>query len=342
MIDTKVIAYIAIWIFFSSSTIIFNKWILSEGDFPYPIILTTWHMFFASIGTTFLLKTTDLLTSMKDLTLNTELYTKKIIPIAAFFAASLIFSNKAYLYISVSFIQMLKASTPVVVLVFSFLTGLEKPSGVLFAIVLAVSTGVSLASYGEINFVLIGVIYQILGILSESIRLILVQILLSASGLKLDPLSGLFLYAPVCFVFNLTMFLIFEYPTFDSSRLQEPIFLFILLLNAAVAFCLNISVVVLIKNTSSLVFTLSGVIKDILLIVFSTLIFKTPVSALQTFGYATALSGIGVFNLIKLNKPLDLQTVSFTILSITLGCLIVFSCLGYYTSSFDVTSNLKW
>ncbi|KAI4732258.1 hypothetical protein E4T50_17158 [Aureobasidium sp. EXF-12298] len=55
---------------------------------------------------------------------------------------------------------------------------------------------------------------------------------------------------------------------------------FTLLLNAMVAFGLNVSVVFLIGRTSSLVLTLYGVLKDILLVVASMLIFRDPVAPL--------------------------------------------------------------
>jgi len=288
-------------------------------------------MLFASLGTTVLFFTTNLLPSMKEVTITREIYLKNIVPIGGFFAASLIFSNKAYLYLSVSFIQMLKASTPVVVLLLSFATKLETPSITLFTLILTVSTGVALASYGEIHFVVIGVVYQVTGIAVESIRLVLVQILLSANGLKLDPLSGLFLYAPVCFVLNSIMFLIFEYPSFSFEALQD-LGLTVLFANAAVAFCLNISVVYLLKNTSSVVFTLSGVLKDILLIISSAIVFFTSISLLQTLGYSIALTGIVLYNFIKLKKPLDAKTVAAVAATVTTACFVLFQALDYYNT----------
>ena len=43
---------------------------------------------------------------------------------------------------------------------------------------LVVTTGVAIASYGEINFVVIGVVLQLISVLTESTRLTMVQILL--------------------------------------------------------------------------------------------------------------------------------------------------------------------
>ena len=47
-----------------------------------------------------------------------------------------------------------------------------------------VTTGVAIASYGEINFVVIGVVLQLISVMTESTRLTMVQILLQARRLS--------------------------------------------------------------------------------------------------------------------------------------------------------------
>jgi len=54
-------------------------------------------------------------------------------------------------------------------------------------------------------------------------------------------------------------------------------------------------VVFLIGCASSLVLTLSGVLKDVLLVLFSVAFFGSPVSLLQIVGYAIALLGLVAF-----------------------------------------------
>lgn len=58
--------------------------------------------------TQLLAHTTTLLDSRHSLKMNKEVYIRAIFPIGFFFSLSLIFGNKAYLYLSVAFIQMLK------------------------------------------------------------------------------------------------------------------------------------------------------------------------------------------------------------------------------------------
>jgi len=86
--------------------IVFNKWILDR--FPLSITLTTWHMLFATIATQILARTTSLVEKSVDM--NPRLYFTAILPVGMCFSLSLILSNLVYLYLSMSFIQMLKAS----------------------------------------------------------------------------------------------------------------------------------------------------------------------------------------------------------------------------------------
>lgn len=100
--------YVATWIALSSSTILFNKYILSSAGFGYPIILTSWHLSFATICTQIMARFTHMLDSRKKVPMNGHVYLRKIMPIGLMFSMSLICGNQAYLYLSVSFIQMLK------------------------------------------------------------------------------------------------------------------------------------------------------------------------------------------------------------------------------------------
>jgi hypothetical protein len=49
-----------------------------------------------------------LLDAAKEVHMTREVFTRSILPIAILFSGSLILSNKAYLHLTVSFIQMLK------------------------------------------------------------------------------------------------------------------------------------------------------------------------------------------------------------------------------------------
>ncbi len=286
--------YVVAWIALSSGVILFNKLILDR--FAFPIFLTTVHLIFATAMTQLLARTTHLLDGLRNVKMTGRVYMRAILPIGVFFSMSLILNNNAYLYLSVAFIQMLKATTPVVVLLASWAMRQDTPNLRVLANISVVVLGVIIASYGEIAFVFIGFVFQTCGIVCEATRLVMVQRLLSGTEYKMDPLVSLYYFAPVCAVMNGMACLVFESSTISLDAIWSvgPL---ILLANASVAFGLNVSVVMLIGKTSSLVLTLSGVLKDILLVFASVLIWGTVVSGLQILGYAIALSGLVYYKL---------------------------------------------
>lgn len=288
--------YIATWIALSSSVILFNKWILDTAKFQYPIFLTSWHLGFATLMTQIMARTTNMLDSRKKVPMTGRVYLRAIVPIGAFFSLSLICGNLTYLYLSVSFIQMLKATTPVAVLLASWFLGVESPNLKKLGNVSFIVIGVVIASFGEIKFILTGFLFQVGGIIFEAIRLVMVQRLLSSAEFKMDPLVSLYYYAPACAIMNGVVALFAEIPRMSIDDIYR-VGIFTLLANAMIAFLLNVSVVFLIGKTSSLVLTLSGVLKDILLVIASMTIFQDPVSGTQAFGYSIALAGLVYYKL---------------------------------------------
>jgi len=69
----------------------------------------------------------------------------------------------------------------------------------------------------------------------------------------------------------------------------------VFLLNASVAFCLNIALILVVQYTSSLVLTLSGIVKDALLVILSVVMFATPVTILQVVGFSVSIGGINYY-----------------------------------------------
>ncbi|KAI0549349.1 triose-phosphate transporter family-domain-containing protein [Xylaria curta] len=288
--------YIALWIALSSSVILFNKWVLFSAKFDYPLFLTTWHMAFATLMTQLMAKFTTTLDSRHKVPMNTNTYMKAIVPIGIMFSLSLIFGNFAYLYLSVSFIQMLKATNAVATLLATWAFGMAAPNLNKLVNVSAIVIGVAIASFGELKFDGLGFIIQVTGIVCEALRLVMVQRLLSSDEFKMDPLVSVYYYAPACAVINGFFTILIELPRMTMGDILQ-VGLITLIANAFVAFLLNVSVVLLIGKTNAVVLTMSGVLKDILLVVASMVIFGDPVTLQQYFGYSIALAGLVYYKL---------------------------------------------
>ncbi|KAI1639711.1 TPT-domain-containing protein [Biscogniauxia mediterranea] len=282
--------YIACWMFFSNLTILFNKWLISSAGFP--VILAWWHMTFATLATQALARTTTLLDGRHGIDMTGRVYVRAVVPVGILYSCSMVSSNLVYLYLGVPFIQMLKATGPVVTLFVGWVWGVEHPTPTTALLyTLLVVGGVLVASVGEVHFSWPGLACQAGGVVFESLRLVMVQHLVSDAGLRMDPLVGLYYYAPVCALANLLVSCVSGWGSFEWRHATE-VGLGVLLLNSSVAFLLNVSSILLTGKTSGLALVLTGILKSILLVVAAVALWGTPVAALQLAGYGLALLGL--------------------------------------------------
>jgi len=228
-----------------------------------------------------------------------QVYISSVLPVGALFAVVLWLGNAAYLYLSVSFIQMLKASMPMVVYSTALCFKVEAPCKRTFLNMVVVVSGIVLASYGEVVFIAIGVACQVASIFAEAIRLILVQILLQRKGIKLNPVTTMCYVAPSCLLCLLLPFAVVEAGTVTSYT-GAKVGPGLLLGSAALAFALNCSVFLLIGKSSALTMNIAGIVKDLMLIGLSVLLYKSIVTSTQVIGYSIALAGVFYYNYRKI------------------------------------------
>jgi hypothetical protein len=248
----KVLPAVSFWLVMSISVILFNKY-LYLGPFKHPISLTAIHM----LGATAATQTLVAVGKLKVPQLGWDFYIRNIVPLGLMFAGSLGASNLAAMRLSVSFIQMIKAVTPMMTLAVSVAYGTEKPYPSLMIITTLMTFGVGIASYGEIEFDLIGLVLQLIALTVESIRLVAIQRVVQQHLPKQNPLVALTMFAPVCALFLTPVAMVVEPGALAkvfSWSAGVPV-----LLNTITAFSLNIAVVILVSHESGpLTLTLAG------------------------------------------------------------------------------------
>ncbi|KAL6208192.1 hypothetical protein ACLB2K_019143 [Fragaria x ananassa] len=291
-------AYVAIWIFLSFTVIVYNKYILDKKmyNWPFPISLTMIHMSFCAALAFLLVRVFKL---VEPITMSRDVYLSSVVPIGALYSLSLWLSNSAYIYLSVSFIQMLKALMPVAV--YSIGVSFKKETFKTDTMVnmLSISLGVAIAAYGEARFDTWGVILQLGAVVFEATRLVLIQILLTSKGITLNPITSLYYVAPCCLAFLLVPWIYVEYPTLrDTSSFHLDYVIFGT--NSLCAFALNLAVFLLVGKTSALTMNVAGVVKDWLLIAFSWSVIKDTVTPINLVGYGLAFLGVAYYNHSKL------------------------------------------
>ncbi|EYU20272.1 hypothetical protein ABFS82_01G005200 [Erythranthe guttata] len=291
--------YVAIWIFLSFTVIVYNKYILDKKlyNWPFPISLTMIHMAFCS---SLAFAAVRLFKIVEPASLSRRVYLTSVVPIGALYSLSLWLSNSAYIYLSVSFIQMLKALMPVAVYSIGILLKKDSYKSNTMSNMLAISVGVAIAAYGEAKYDSWGVFLQLGAVVFEATRLVMIQILLTSKGINLNPITSLYYVAPSCFAFLAIPWLFVEYPVLKQQTSAFQFDFVIFGTNSLCAFALNLAVFLLVGKTSALTMNVAGVVKDWLLIAFSWSVIKDTVTPMNLFGYGLAFLGVGYYNHCKL------------------------------------------
>ncbi|XP_073315190.1 probable sugar phosphate/phosphate translocator At2g25520 [Primulina huaijiensis] len=290
--------YVSVWIFLSFTVIVYNKYILDHKlyNWPFPISLTMIHMAFCSF---LAFATVRLFKIVDPVALTRRVYITSVVPIGALYALSLWLSNSAYIYLSVSFIQMLKALMPVAVYSIGILFKKDAFKSNTMLNMLAISVGVGVAAFGEAKYDSWGVMLQLGAVLFEATRLVMIQILLTSKGINLNPITSLYYVAPSCLAFLSVPWIFVEFPLL-RQRSGFHFDFAIFGTNSLCAFALNLAVFLLVGRTSALTMNVAGVVKDWLLIAFSWSVIKDTVTPLNLFGYGLAFLGVAYYNHSKL------------------------------------------
>lgn len=204
-----------------------------------------------------------------------------------------------YLYLTVAFVQMLKALSPAVTMMTLFAFRLEKPTLPLIGSVLVITAGIGISSFGEVNFVMIGVIFMIVSIFADALRLVLIQFLLTNRAMH--PLEALKFLAPACTIWLVLGTCVLEYPQMVASnafgKIQARPWLYIAA--GMMGFAVNSLCYAAIKLTSSLTIKVVSAGKDAFVVLFSVMVLQESVTELQGVGYSCSMAGFALYNYIK-------------------------------------------
>lgn len=285
---------VAVWIVISSTVILYNKFLLSFGGFPYPVLLTLLHQLFSGVAAWALQCYGVKGAEAKRLDLRTM--ATKIAPISVLFALVLWLGNTAYLYMSVSTIQMTKAFMPPLVYTAGLLLGIERCNCRKSVVLLVITCGTLVAAYGEVHFHWFGFCMLFMSLVFEAVRTCLLQLVLQHKSLEMNPLQTLMYVAPMTALSLIIIALPFELKGTVSQISVDTVLCLHLLGNCCCAFALNLAVFKIIKNLNALTLNIAGILKDCLLVSFSFFVFRSPVTGLQLCGYAVALIGIFKYN----------------------------------------------
>ncbi|KAI8375789.1 triose-phosphate transporter family-domain-containing protein [Blakeslea trispora] len=205
---------------------------------------------------------------------------------------------------------MVKSSTPIWVLLFSFLFGFEKPRFLLVAIIVVMVTGVILTVEGETKYDALGFSLVLTASIVSGLRWSMTQLLLQYENMGINnPIATLYYLSPVMFITMLTLSLIFEHPLeqfqhskhFDTlSHILESLGL--MSIGGFLAFAMTLAELYLIKNTNTVTLSVAGISKEIVVIMLSVMIYGDVLTSKNVLGLCVSIIGIIAYNYYKLSK----------------------------------------
>jgi len=296
------VTYCLVYLLVGPALILVNKKIMKDVGFSYPMMVSGFGQLSSAICSALAINVfrVQSLTCVAQVTW--PFYLRNMMVVGGATAASLCFGNAGYLFLTVSFVQILKAFTPVFVVAMLYVTRVDVPSRRVTFSVVALCLGTSIASVGELKFNLTGLVVMFVAETCEATRLVLTQKLLT--NLKFPALEGLYYMAPICsfWMFGLATFI--EMPgAFREGKfalVSEHPQLFAL--SFALGFLVNVASFLVIKRTSSIMLKLMGTARNAGLVLFSALFLGDEITATQAVGYAIGLFFFGLYNYYKMNK----------------------------------------
>jgi len=196
-------------------------------------------------------------------------------------------------YCSAVFLQFMKETNLVIVFLLSCSVGLNKFTSSRVVNVAWIVIGAAFAVQGEVHFLWHGFILQAISQIGECSKNVLGDWIMNGSDMKLDPLTYTMFMSPMC----LMVLLVGNLFTWTDKTLHDlQIWWPYIIPNACLAFILNVTIAVLIKETSSITFIMTGLVKDVVIVLVSALVFKESVMAQQLIGFAICLSGVSMWS----------------------------------------------
>ncbi|KAF9941786.1 Triose-phosphate Transporter [Modicella reniformis] len=304
--------YVLAWYSCSTALSFYNKWLFSPNhhNFRFPLFTTSLHMvaqFLLSSITLALLPAfrPKSVPSAKD-------FGTKILPCAVASGLDIGLSNSSLKTITLAFYTMCKSSSLAFVLLFAFAFKLERPTWTLAGVIAVICVGLYMMVMSEVNFVLIGFIQVMFASVLGGLRWSLTQMLLEKSDTKsgslANPISTIFFLSPlmgVCLSIVAGIFegyhTIFQSPFFETFNASMQTF-GLLLLGGLFAFAMVLAEFNLIARTSVVTLSVLGIVKEVMTIVVSSLVFDDHLTLVNILGLFVTLTGIGVYHFMKMRE----------------------------------------
>ena len=281
--------------------IFLNKHILADTGYKFPVALTLLGMLCSS-SIAFILCALGISKRENAAQVTVPFYMRNIMPIGLLIGATMYLGNMAYIYLSVAYLQMLKAFSPVILMCISFAMGVEAPSRPLIAAVSIITAGTLESSIGERHFSWIGFLAVMASTVCDCVRLLMQQRLLT--DFKFGIIEGIYYIYPASALWLALFFVFFEKEDFDKGGGMSIMAKFPSYFVGAslLGFCVNFASFLVIKYCSSLTLKVLSNARNAAIVVVAAMIFGEVITPNQIVGYTITLGGFIYYNQVRASQ----------------------------------------
>jgi len=303
--NVKNLTLIVFWYTSNILVVLSNKFLLSNYGFKFPVFLTGCHMLACALlgyGVSFLNLTPRQ-------TIQSKWQLLKVTLLAFVFCITVVLGNISLRFIPVSFNQVIGATTPFFTAFMSYSILRSKESVIVYISLAPVVIGIMIATGGEPLFNLVGFLAALSATGGRAFKSVLQGLLLTDTSEKMNSMNLLLYMAPIATLLLVPAVVLAEPGVLEVVRekaAKDRRFLPALVVNATLAFFVNLSNFIMTKQTSALTLQVLGNAKGVVAAGISILIFKNPVTMQGAVGYAIALFGVALYSHAKgTSQPLD-------------------------------------
>jgi hypothetical protein len=297
--NAKIGGWCSLWSITSVLIILLNNFLMNIEKFRYPMLLSS-----AGLAFTTIVLWTCQLAGISNIIIRNPYEVLQLFPIALCMALTLAIGNAAYMFLSVSLIQLLKAGAPVCTLFVALVTRTETPNLLTTVAVLLIVLGCGMSVSGEMRVSWIGVGFVVCGELLEACRIVLTQRVMTTA--KLSTLQLVAHVSPLACVFLWVVGAFFEGPALLQTQAhvriaQNPL---PYVVAATLGFFINVMSVKIIQLTSGLTLKVLAQAKNTATVVAAILVFGNTVTALQWVSYLISGCGYVTYHFSRNAAPL--------------------------------------
>mmetsp|Transcript_46501 Transcript_46501/g.107324 ORF Transcript_46501/g.107324 Transcript_46501/m.107324 type:complete len:438 (-) Transcript_46501:322-1635(-) len=302
----------AIFMVVGPALMMLNKYIMDDLHFNHPISLCSLGLVSSTVVShlAVLLRISEIREeTWKDMAGFTWL--QKVGVIGLMKALTMATGNAVYLHLSFGFIQMLKAFTPLIVLIVMRLFGVALPTRAAIWCVSGIVVGTLLEVNGELQATVLGLVLMLSSEVCEATSVVLSQKILQSS--KLTVLEGMYIIAPAGAACLLAGAVALELPAMLAANhhlipLEHP---WSFICAAVLGVCINFVSLVVLRLTSALTMKILNTARSVGLVVVGIVFYGEEHPWHQLTGYAVALIGFAGYNYFQIRPTAALALESF-------------------------------